>query len=106
MGVIKTSKYQSLPVFDSSKVQEKGKSKKKDPKAADSKPKQNQQSSEGASGSKKKKFENKLCPYCEKGYHIESYFMRKQLDRMSSLLKQHNISLPQGTNKPKEEPHK
>ena len=48
MGVIKTSKDQDLQVTDSSKAQEKGKSKKKDPKAADSKPKQNQQTSEGA----------------------------------------------------------
>ena len=62
MGVIKTSKDQALLVIDSSKVQEKGKSKKKEPKSADSKPKQNQQNFEGAFGSKKKKFEKKLCP--------------------------------------------
>ena len=71
MGVIKTSKDQDFLVSDSSKAQEKGKSKKKEPKAADSKPKQNQQTLEGASGSKKKKFENNLCPYYEKGYHLE-----------------------------------
>ena len=41
MGVIKTSKDQALLVFYSSKAQAKGKSKKKEPKAADSKPKQN-----------------------------------------------------------------
>ena len=87
MGVIQTSKDQDLLVTDSSKAQEKGKSKKKEPKAADSKPKPNQQSSEGASGSKKKKFENKLCLYCENGYHIEEHCMRKQLDEMSALLK-------------------
>ena len=63
MIVIHTSKYQALLVTDSSKVQENGKSKKKDPKATNSKPKSNQQSSEGASGSKKKKLEKKLCPY-------------------------------------------
>ena len=87
MGVIKTTKDHALLVIDSSKAQGKGKSKKKEPKAADLKPKQNQQTSEGASGSNKKKFENKLCPYCEKGYHIEYNCMRKQLDEMSSLLK-------------------
>ena len=54
MGVIKTSKDQDLLVSDSSETQEKGKSKKKEPKVADSKPKQNQQASEGASDSKKK----------------------------------------------------
>ena len=55
MGVIKTSKHQALLVTDSRKVQSKGKSKNKDPKAVDSKPKQNQQTSEAASGSKKNK---------------------------------------------------
>ena len=77
MGVIKTSKDQALLVFYSSKVQAKGKSKKKDPKVADSKPKQNHQTSEGASDSKKKKFEKNLCPYWEKGYHLEDHCMRK-----------------------------
>ena len=95
MGVIQTSKYQALLVTDSYKVQAKGKSKKKDPKAADSKPKQNQQTSEGAfSSKKKKKFEKKLCPYCEKWYHLEYHFMRKELDEMSTLLKEHNIARP------------
>ena len=59
------------------------------------KPKHNHQTSEGAFGSKKKKFENKLCPYCEKGYHLEDHCMRKQLDEMTSLLKKHNITSPQ-----------
>ena len=103
MGVIKASEDQSFLVTDSSKVQEKGKSKKKEPKAVDSNPKQNQQTSEGASGSKKKKkFENKLCPYCEKGYHLEDNCMRKQLDETSTLLKKHNIS-PTRENNPDEE---
>ena len=53
MGVMKTSKDQALLVSDSSKAQEKGKSKKKEPTAADSKPKQNQQASKGAFSSKK-----------------------------------------------------
>ena len=91
MGVIKTSKDQALLVSDSSKAQEKGKSKKKEPKAADLKPKQNQQASERAFDSKKNKFGKKLCPYCEKLYHLEYRCMRKELDEMSALLKQHNI---------------
>ena len=105
MGVIKTYKYQDLLVIDSTKAQAKWKTKQKDPKAADSKPKQNQQTSEGTFGSKqKKKFENKLCPYYKKGYHLEDHCMRKELDEMSALLKQHNID-PQRAKKLDEEPH-
>ena len=87
MGVIKTSKHQALIVTDSSKVQAKGKSKKKEPKAADSNPKQNQQTLEGASGSKKKKFEKKMCPYCMRGFHLEKSCMKKQVDQLTTLLK-------------------
>ena len=92
MGVIQTSKDQSLLVIDSSKVKEQGKSKKKEPKATDLKPKPSQQYFEGALGSKKKKFEKKLCLYCEKGYHLEEHCMRKQLYEISILLKKYNIS--------------
>ena len=87
MGVMKTSKDQALLVSHSSKAQAKGKSKKKEPKEADLKPKQNQQASERASSSKKNKFGKTLCPYCEKGYHLEYHCMTKELDEMSSLLK-------------------
>ena len=91
MGVIHTSKDQSLLVTESSKAQAKGKTKNKDSKVANLKPKQNQQASKRAFGSKKKKFGKKLCPYCEKGYHLEDHCMRKELDEMSTLLKKHNI---------------
>ena len=91
MGVINTSKYQALLVTNSSKVQAKGKSKKKEPKAADLNPKQNQQASKRASDSKKKKFGKTLCPYCEKWYHLEDNCMRKELDEIYVLLKQYNI---------------
>ena len=81
MGVIKTSKDQALLVTNSRKAQYKGKSKKKDPKVVDLKPKQNQQTSEGASGSnKKKKFEKKKCPYCMRSFHLEDSCMKKTLD--------------------------
>ena len=89
MGVIKTSKDQALLVIDSSKGQAKGKSKKKEPKATDSKPKQNQQTFEGASGSKKKK---KKCPYCMRGFHLEESCMKKTLNQMKALCVQNNIS--------------
>ena len=61
------------------------------------------QTFKGASGSKKKKFEKNLCTYCKKGYHLEDYCMRKQLDEMLTLLKQHNIA-PLRAKKPDEEP--
>ena len=87
MGVIKTSKDQALLVTDSSKAQAKGKSKKKEPKAAGSKPKQNQQTSKGASGSKKNnKFKNKMCPYCMRGFHPENSCLKKQVNQLTSLL--------------------
>ena len=94
MGVIKTSKDQSLLVSDSSKAQEKGKSKKKEPKAADSKPKQNQKTSEGASVSKKKK---KKCPYYMRCFHPKDSCMKKTLNQMKNLCVQNNIGLPQRT---------
>ena len=98
MGVIQTSKDQALLITNSSKAQAKGKSKKKETKVADSKPKQNQQAFERAFGSKKKKFEKKLCPYCEKGYLLEDHCMSKEIDEMSTLLKQHNIASPRAKN--------
>ena len=80
MGVIKTSKNQTLLMLDSNNVQYKGKHKGKEPKATDSKPKDNQRSSEGASGSKKKKkFEKTRCPYYMRGFHPKSQCMKKTI---------------------------
>ena len=81
MGVIKTSKDQSLLVIDSTKAQDKGRPKGKEPKAVDSKPKENQKNFKGASGSKKKKrLEKKKCPYCMRGFHPEDLCMKNTLD--------------------------
>ena len=55
MGVFQTSKNQALLMSNSTNAQAKGKHKGKDPKAYDSKPKENQKSFKGALGSKKKK---------------------------------------------------
>ena len=88
MGVIKSFEDQYFLVTNSSKVQEKGKSKKKEPKATDS----NQQTFERASDSKRKK---KKCPYCMRGFHPEDSCMKKTLDQMKALCVQNNISLPQ-----------
>ena len=54
MGVIHNAKNQALLVKDSKNVQERGNHKGKETKNTDSKPKENQKSSDGASGSKKK----------------------------------------------------
>ena len=39
------------------------------------------------------------CTYCGKGYHPESSYMNKQIDILTQILDNHNISLPEGTNK-------
>ena len=87
MGVIETSKDQALLVTESSKVQAKGKSNKKETKAAYL----NQQTFERASSSKKKK---KKCPYYMRGFHPEDSCMKKTLDQMKALCVQNNIVLP------------
>ena len=97
MGVIHTSKNQALLVIDSNSAHERGKHKGKKTKNTDSKPKENQESFDGASGSKKKKkFEKTRCPYCMRGFHPESQCIKKTIKHLSTLLEQNNISLPQG----------
>ena len=72
MGVIQTSKNQALSVGDSNDAQARGKHKGKETKNIDSKPKENQISFDGASGSKKKKkFKKTRCPYCMRVFHLE-----------------------------------
>ena len=87
MGVLQTSKNQALLMLDSNNVQDKGKQKGKESKVYDLKPKESQKYFKGALGSKrKKKFEKTKCPYCLRGFHPESWCMKKQIDHMSSLL--------------------
>ena len=96
MGVLQTSKNQALLMSNSNNVYTRGKHKGKDPKSTDSNPKEINKSSEGASGSKKKKkFKKTECPFCIKGFHPESQCMKKQIDQLSRLLKHNHISLPQ-----------
>ena len=88
MGVLQTSKNQDLLMSVSTNVKYKGKKNGKDPKAYDLEPKENQNYSEGALGSKrKKKFENINCPYCKRGFHHESQCIKKKIDQLYSLLK-------------------
>ena len=60
MGVLQTSKNQALLMSDSTNAKDKGKHKGKEPKASDLKPKENKNSSEGASVSKKRSFLKRL----------------------------------------------
>ena len=70
MGVLQTSKNHVLLAGNSRNAQARGKQKGKETKNTDSEPKENHKSSNGASGSKKKKkFEKALCSYCMEGFH-------------------------------------
>ena len=85
---------------DSNNVQERRKHKGKETKNIDSKPKENQESSDGASGSiKKNKFEKTKCPYYMRGFHPDSQCMKNKINQISTLLEQKNISLPQEAKK-------
>ena len=106
MGFIQTSKDQALLVTDSTKVQAKGISKGKEHRTTNSKPKENQNISEGATGSNKKKgFEKKKCPYCMRGFHPEDSCMKKTRYQLKALCVQNNISLKQGVEMYDDEEH-
>ena len=80
----------------------KGKQKGKDKKNPESNPKEKPNPLDGVSGSKKdkqKKGEKNKCPYCKRGYHLESSCRKKTIDQMAKLLEQNHISLPEGTRK-------
>ena len=92
-------------MIDSTNAQDKGRHKGKEHKAFDSNPKENQNTYEGASGSKKKKnIDKNICPYCTRVFHLEDECMKKQIDQLSAVLKHNNISLPQRAKNPDEEP--
>ena len=77
-------------------MQERGKHRGRKTKETDLKPKENQESSYGASGSRKKKTK---CPNCMRGFHPESQCMKNTIDQLSTLLEQKNNSIPQGLKK-------
>ena len=56
---------------------------------------ESEQSKEPSSSKRSKKNSKGkiLCPYCGRGFHSESSCMRRQLDEMALLLKNHNISV-------------
>ena len=81
-------------------MQVRGKKKWKETKNTNLKPKENQNSSDGASGSKKKKkFEKAKCSYCMGGFHLESQCVTKTINDLSKLPKQNNIAFPQSARK-------
>ena len=101
MGTIKPSKDQALIVGDS-KVD--SKSKKKDKNTLEQK-RDKKQSLEEPQDSKKnyKKKKNKgemsKCAYCKKGNHTKRSCMKKQIDRLTQLLENNGISLPESSKK-------
>ena len=39
------------------------------------------------------------CAYCGKSFHIDRYYMKKQIDMLTQIMDKHNISLTEGTKK-------
>ena len=96
MGTIKPFKDQSLVAGDS-RVDSKGKKKSEKPPE---KKRDKNKSQEDPQGSRKNVQKNKnkgemsKCAYCSKGYHPESSCMKKQIDMLTQILENNNISLP------------
>ena len=102
MGTIKPSKDQPLLIGDL-KVDSKGKKKSNSKKPLQQK-RDNSKYQEDSSCSKKKfqkknnKGEMSKFAYCSKGYHPESYCMKKKIHTLTQVL-ENTISLPECTNK-------
>ena len=101
MGTIKPSKYQDLVVGDS-KVDSKSKKKDKNPpeqKREKNKSQEEPQGSKNKFQKKKNKWEMSKCAYYSKGYHLESSCMKKQIDMLTQIMENNNISLPDRSKK-------
>ena len=102
MGTIKPSKDKYLVVGDK-KLDSKGKKKANKPldeKGYKSKSHEESSKSKKKNSRKKKgKGEMNKCGYCGKGFHLDSYCMKKQIDMLTQILEKHNISLPEVTKK-------
>ena len=102
MGALKATKDLSILAEETNDAQVKGRHKGKDKKNIETKPQENQNPSDGASGSKKdkqKRFKKTKFPYIKRGNHPENLCMKKTIDQMSIILEQNSISLPEGTRK-------
>ena len=103
MGTIKHSKDQYLVVGDS-KMDSKGK-KKDNPKKFPYQNKYKSKSHEESSSSKKNFYKKKgkgemsKYAYYDKGFHPEISNMKKQIDMLTQLVENHNISLLEGAKK-------
>ena len=105
MGIIRSSKYQSL--FSSRPKDPKGKGNQKNQKAKFDapNPKEKNQQQEESFGSKKHKNkgnqgkEKVKCSFCGKEFHPKHSFMKKNLNEMTSLLERNNINLPESVRK-------
>ena len=107
MGIIRSSKYQALFSSGPKATNCKGKQKNQKTKFDAPKSKEKPQQLDDPSSSRKNKHKGKegkeklKCSYCEKGFHLESSCMKKQLDDTTLLLEKNNINLPKGTRKRK-----
>ena len=96
MGTIKPSKDQDLVVGDL-RVDSKGKKKDKKPpekKRDKNKSQEDPQGSKKNFHKKKNKGEMSKCAYYSKGYHPKSSCMKKQIDMLTQILENNNISIP------------
>ena len=105
MGTIKPSKDQALIAGDL-KVDSKSKNKAKNTpqqKRDKNKSPEEPQGSKKNTHKKKNKGEMSKCAYCNKGNHIESSCMKKQIDMLTQLLEKNGISLPAAQIREKED---
>ena len=82
MGDLKALKNQALLDGETKNAQEKGKQKGNEKKSIDFNPKEKQNPSKGAFGSKKdkhKKFDKAKCSYCKRGNHPKNLCMNKTI---------------------------
>ena len=97
MGTIKPFEDQYLVAGDS-RVDSKSKKKTKKPpeqkRDKNKSPEEPQGSKKNDQKKKKKKGEMSKCAYCSKGYHSESFCMKKKIEMLTQLLDKNNISLP------------
>ena len=102
MGALKSPKNQALLARESKNSIAKGRKKGKDKKNTESNPKEKPNPLEGSSSSKKdkkEKGEKSKCTYCKNRFHTNSSCMKETIDQMTKIIKNNDISLPEGARK-------
>ena len=101
MGIIRSSRDQSLHVTGPKYVKGKGKQQKNQKTKFDAlRPRVENQQYDESSGSRKNKGkghngkEKVKCSYCGKGFHPEHACMKKNIDEATSLLERNHINIP------------